>query len=205
MLIEHVGRRPRIHPTATIAPGAIISGDVAIGENTCVLHGAVITSQGGSVTIGRNCVVMEHAIVRATKRHAVTIGMNCLIGPNCHVTGATIEANVFLATGSAIFNGAVIRERASVRIHGVVHVNTTLVEDSVVPIGWIAVGSPAEIRPPNQHDEIWAVQRQLDFPGTVFGLERAKPGDSLMPEAMERYCHALAAHRDDVILTDDKR
>jgi carbonic anhydrase/acetyltransferase-like protein (isoleucine patch superfamily) len=202
MLVEHLGRRPKIHPTAVIAPGAIISGDVTIGEETCVLHGAVITSQGGAVTIGRHCVVMENAIVRATARQATTIGKNCLIGPNCHVTGATIEDNVFLATGSAVFNGAVLRERAAVRIHGVVHVNTTLMEDSVVPIGWIAVGSPAEIRPPNQHDEIWAIQQQLDFPGTVFGLKRAQPGESVMPEAMRRYCHALATHHDDVIIEE---
>jgi carbonic anhydrase/acetyltransferase-like protein (isoleucine patch superfamily) len=202
MLIQHSGRRPKIHPTATVAPGAIISGDVTIGEGACILHGAIITSQGGSVTIGRHCVVMEHAVVRATKRHAATIGKNCLVGPNAHVTGATIEDNVFLATGSAIFNGALIRERSTVRIHGVVHVNTTLVEDSVVPIGWIAVGSPAEIRPPNEHDEIWAIQQQLNFPGTVFGLERREKGESMMPEAMERYCHSLAAHREDVIIDE---
>jgi carbonic anhydrase/acetyltransferase-like protein (isoleucine patch superfamily) len=198
MLFQHLGRRPRIHPTVTIAAGAIVSGDVTIGEGTCVLHGAVITSQGGAVTIGRDCVVMEHAVVRATGRHAVDIGNNCLVGPNCHVTGATIEDNVFLATGSAIFNGAVVRERSTVRIHGVVHVNTTLKKDSVVPIGWIAVGSPAEIRPPNEHDEIWAIQQQLDFPGTVFGMQRPAPGETLMPEAMPRYCHALSRHRDDV-------
>jgi carbonic anhydrase/acetyltransferase-like protein (isoleucine patch superfamily) len=202
MLVQHSGRRPKIHPDATVAPGAIISGDVSIGEGTCVLHGAVITSQGGSVTIGRHCVIMEHAVVRATKRHATTIGMNCLIGPNAHVTGATIEDNVFLATGCAIFNGALIRERASVRIHGVVHVNSTLGQDSVVPIGWIAVGSPAEIRPPNEHDEIWAVQQQLNFPGTVFGLERPKKGESMMPAAMERYCQGLSAHRDDIVLDE---
>jgi carbonic anhydrase/acetyltransferase-like protein (isoleucine patch superfamily) len=202
MLIEHAGRRPKIHASATIARGAIVSGDVTIGENTCVLHGAVITSQGGAVTIGSNCVVMEHAVIRASKRHAVTIGKNCLVGPNCHVTGATIEHNVFLATGSAIFNGAVVRQRATVRIHGVVHVNTTLPEDSVVPIGWIAVGSPAEIRAPNEHDEIWAIQRQLDFPGTVFGMKRAEKGESMMPEAMERYCQALAHHKDDVVIEE---
>jgi hypothetical protein len=71
-----------------------------------------------------------------------------------------------------------------------------------VPIGWIAVGSPAEIRPPNEHDEIWAVQQHLDFPRTVFGMKRAEPGETNMPEAMPRYCHALAKHRDDIEVED---
>ena len=173
MLIKHKGRRPKIHPSATIAPSAVISGDVNIGEGTCVLHGAVITSQGGSVTIGKHCVVMENAVIRASKRHATAIGKNCLIGPGSHVTGATLEDCVFIATGSAVFNGALVRERSTVRIHGVVHVNSTLPEDSTVPIGWIAVGSPAEIRPPNEHDEIWAVQQTAGFSrAPCGGLER---------------------------------
>ena len=200
MQIEHRGLRPTIHPTAVIAPGAIISGNVAIGENTAVLHGAVITAEGGAVAIGANCVIMEHAVVRGTKRHPARIGNNCLVGPNGYVSGATIEDNVFLATGTATFNGARIGARSTVRIHGVVHVNTVLPEESTVPIGWIAVGDPAEIHPPGEHDAIWAVQQKLDFPNTVFGLERASTGGTCMPEAMRRYTRALQAHRDDVEL-----
>ena len=64
----------------------------------------------------------------------------------------------------------------------------------------IAVGNPAEIRPPNEHDEIWAVQETLDFPGTVFGLARPAPGASLMPEMTRRYARALAHHKDDRII-----
>jgi hypothetical protein len=54
-------------------------------------------------------------------------------------------------------------------IHGVVHVNTVVPPGEMVPIGWIAVGDPARIFPPGQHDQIWAIQESLDFPGTVYG------------------------------------
>lgn len=202
MKIEHRGQKPRVHPSATVAAGAIVSGDVTVGENTCILAGAVVTAHGGRVVIGANCVVMEQAVVRGTKRHPATIGDNCLVGPHGYVTGATIEDNVFLATGSAVFNGAVVKTRAEVRIHGVVHVNTVLEEDATVPIGWVAVGRPAEVRPPNEHDQIWRIQQMLDFPGTVFGVGRAEPGGTNMPEFMRKYCRALAAHGDDVIVGD---
>jgi hypothetical protein len=68
-----------------------------------------------------------------------------------------------------------------------------------VPIGWIAVGDPAELFPPERHGEIWAIQEQLDFPGTVFGLPRAA-ADELMPEAMRRYAEHFGRHRGDRIL-----
>jgi hypothetical protein len=80
-----------------------------------------------------------------------------------------------------------------VRIHGVVHVNTALSAGTVVPIGWIAVGSPARILSAEQHETIWAIQRELDFPGTVYGVPRDTPAS----ERMSRQAAWYAAHLSD--------
>jgi hypothetical protein len=72
-----------------------------------------------------------------------------------------------------------------------------------VPIGWVAVGDPARILPPDRHDEIWAVQAALDFPGVVFGLKRPAAGETIMPELTRRYARFLAGHRDDASAEDD--
>jgi hypothetical protein len=50
---------------------------------------------------------------------------------------------------------------------------------------------------PDRHEEIWAIQRELDFPGTVYGEPR---GDDLMARVMPRQTAWLAAHRDDRVL-----
>ena len=200
MLLEHQGRRPRIHPTAYIAPTATVCGDVTVGAESRVLFGAVLVAEGGPVTIGRHCIVMEQAVVRGTARHPAGLGDHVLVGPHAHLTGCTVEECVFVATGASVFNGARLGARAEVRINGVVHVNTALAADATVPIGWVAVGDPAQILPPGEHERIWAVQKPLDFPGTVFGLERPPEGRSLMPELTRRYARALAAHRGDHIL-----
>ncbi|GAA2654670.1 hypothetical protein [Nonomuraea recticatena] len=63
-----------------------------------------------------------------------------------------------------------------------------------------AEGDPAELFPPDRHERIWAVQRELDFPGCVFGLPRAADGESIMPEVSRRYGRALDRHRTDRIL-----
>ena len=129
MLVEHLGQSPRIHPDAVIAPGAVVSGDVTIGADCQVLHGAVIG------------------------------------------------------------------DRSEVRINAVVHLRTVLPPESTVPIAWVAVGDPAELFPPDAHDEIWARQSQLDFPGYVFGLDRSTP--DLMVQLTERYARHLSRHADD--------
>jgi carbonic anhydrase/acetyltransferase-like protein (isoleucine patch superfamily) len=195
MQFEHIGASPRIHPDAVVAATAVISGDVTIGAGCQVLHGAVITAEGGPITLGEYVIVMENALIRATSANPVHIGDHVLVGPMASISGATIADEVFLATGTRIFNGARIGERSEVRINAVVHLRTTLPADSVVPIGWVAVGDPLVVLPPERHAEIWAAQRELDFPGYVFGLDRETP--DLMVQLTERYGTSLARHASD--------
>jgi gamma-carbonic anhydrase len=197
MLVEHRGARPTVHPTAWIAPTAVVSGDVRIGADARVLWNAVVSAEDGMVEVGARCVVMEQALVRGRARHPVTVGDDVLIGPHAHINGARIGAQAFIATGAALFPGARVGARAEVRIHGVVHVNSALPDGGLVPIGWVAVGDPAEVLPPDRHDEIWAIQRELDFPGTVYGEPR---GDDLMARVMPRQTAWLSAHRDDRVI-----
>ena len=195
MRFEHLGAEPRIHPEAVIAPTAVVSGDVTIGAGCQVLHGAVITAEGGPVTLGAHVIVMENALIRASATHPVHIGGHVLVGPMASISGATVADEVFLATGTRIFNGARIGTRSEVRINAVVHLRTVLPPESVVPIGWVAVGDPAQVLPPDRHEEIWALQHDLDFPGYVFGLDRETP--DLMTQLTERYASSLARHADD--------
>lgn len=199
MLLEHRGERPQIHETAYVAPTATVCGDVTIGEESCVLFGAVITSEGGPVYVGDRCIVMEQAVLRGTPRHPLDVGDDALVGPRAYLSGCTVGAASFLATGSTVFNGATVGTGTEVRVNGTVHVGTTLPEGSTVPIGWVAVGDPVEVLPPGDHDRIWACQEPMDFPGTVFGLDR-EPTATLMPKVAARYVRSLRRHDDDVEL-----
>jgi carbonic anhydrase/acetyltransferase-like protein (isoleucine patch superfamily) len=192
MLIGHHGKRPKIDPAAWVAPDATICGDVTIGPGARILHGArIIGEGGGAICIGRCCIVMENAAVRGSPRHSCLIGDYCLIGPNAHVNGAELENEVFVATGAAIFHGARVGHGSEVRVHATVHLRTRLDPGSTVPIGWVAVGDPAGILPPDRHDDIWAAQESLNFPDWVYGFERATP--DLMRYVTERLSDTLGS------------
>ncbi|WP_119270223.1 gamma carbonic anhydrase family protein [Taklimakanibacter deserti] len=196
MLIEHAGKSPQVDPSAWVAPDATICGDVTVGPGARVMHGARIVGEGGgTITIGQYCIVMENAVVRASPRHPCSIGDHCLIGPNAHVTGAVLGAQVFVATGAAIFHGAQVGAGSEIRVHAIVHLRTRLEAGAMVPIGWVAVGDPAKILSPDRHDEIWAVQKPLNFPEWVYGLDRNTP--DLMVEVTRRLSGALAGHAHD--------
>lgn len=193
MLIEHRGAQPRVDASAYVAPNAVLSGAVIVGPHASLLFGVVLTDDGGPIEIGPECVIMEHAVIRGTPRHPTRLGRSVLVGPHAHLTGCVVEDDAFLATGVTVFNGATIGRGAEVRVNGVVQINTEVPPDTTVPIGWVAVGRPAQCFPPGEHDRIWAVQARMDFPGTVWGVDRSvAPG-----EITRRYARALARHHAD--------
>lgn len=198
MLLEHRGRRPVVPESAYVAPSAVLCGAVVLGEGCRVLHGAVLTAENGEVRLGTNCVVMENALVRGRADHPALIGDAVLIGPHSHVNGATVEDEVFLATGAALFPGSVAGAGSELRINSVLHVNSRLEPGTVLPIGWIGAGDPAELFSPERHEELWAVQEPLDFPGTVYGVPRGTPMRDIMARQSEYY----GSHQEDRLIED---
>jgi carbonic anhydrase/acetyltransferase-like protein (isoleucine patch superfamily) len=177
-----------IHPSAWVAPTAVVTGDVSLGPGARVLSGAVLDGGRGAIEVGADVVIMEHALVRGRPGHPVSIGDAVLVGPHTHLNGTTVEDEVFVATGVSMFPGSVAGTGSELRINSVLHVNSRLAPRTVVPIGWIAAGDPAQLFSPDRHDELWAVQEPLDFPGTVYGVPRG----TSMREIMRRQSAAFS-------------
>ena len=124
-----------------------------------------------------------------------------LVGPNSHVTGATIGNRVFVATGSAVFNGAVLEEGTVVAINAVVHIGTKCPPGTLVPISHIAFGDPARIVSPSDAPSIHKEIAELGFTKLVFDFEAKSLVDpSVIEELCHRYSRALSRHRDDTIV-----
>ena len=102
MLIEHRGRVPQVHPSAYVAPTAVICGAVHIGPDARVLFGAVLSAEDGEIAIGARSIVMENAVIRGRARHPAVIGDDVLVGPHAHVNGARVGDGCFLATAPGI-------------------------------------------------------------------------------------------------------
>jgi carbonic anhydrase/acetyltransferase-like protein (isoleucine patch superfamily) len=200
MLLSHKGENPKVSASSRIAPNAVICGDVTIGSNCSIGFGCVLVAESGPIFIGDNCVVMDTAVLRGVRDASFTIGNNVLIGPRAYLSGCSIEDDVFLATGATVFNKAKVGKGSEVRVNGLVHLRTVLPPHSMVPIGWVAVGDPATILPSSEHDRIWSIQKALDFPRVVFGVDRPPPGETIMPNVVPRYSRSLQSHKSDEVL-----
>jgi carbonic anhydrase/acetyltransferase-like protein (isoleucine patch superfamily) len=200
----HAGSgRPLVHPSAEIAASAIIEGDVSIGAGSCIMHGAKILSQGGPVEIGAECIVMENAVVRGTAAHPCRVGDRVLIGPHAHVSGAQIGDAVFVATGAVVMNNAKLGSGTVVQIHAVVHINTDCPPNTVVPIGHVAIGTPAQVM---TAEAFAAMSGDMGFTRTVFGFDSAGWSNAAATaEICRRYSRALTQRRASADAPNKKR
>jgi len=201
MWLRHRDAEPSIDPSAYVAPSAVLSGDVRIGADSRVLHGAVLTADGGPVQVGASCVIMEQAVLRGTRPNPLIIGDHVLVGPHAYLTGCEIADEVFIATGAMVFNGARMGRASRVGLGGSVHIGTKVADEQNVPIGWIAVGDPAQVYPPGDAEPIMdGLRDQGGFLPYVFGVEDTGDRGELMRTTMSRYVKALGRHRDDTEL-----
>ena len=201
MLIEHEERRPLVHPDAYVAPTAVLSGDVRVGARTRVLFGAVLTDDGGPVEVGTDCVIMEYAVIRGAPRNPARLGRHVLLGPHSYVSGAVLSDEVFVASGAMIFNGARLGRASSVALGGAVHIGCRLPDEARVPIGWVAVGDPAQIYSPDDVEQIREGLTEMGgfFP-YVFGTDPDLDRSDTMRIALDRYTAALGRHRRDIVI-----
>lgn len=111
-----------IHPTAFIAPGAAIMGDVTLGEHASVWYAAVVRGDMAPIVIGAETNLQDGTIVHVDEGVPCTVGRRvgvghrvilhgCTVGDECLIgMGSVLLNNVRIGSGSVVAAGAVIPE-----------------------------------------------------------------------------------------------
>jgi len=84
-LFSFEGKSPSVHPTAFIAPTAVLVGDVTVEENASVWYNAVLRADFNPIVVRRGANVQDCAVVHVTPRQGTEVGVGATIGHNCTV------------------------------------------------------------------------------------------------------------------------
>jgi carbonic anhydrase/acetyltransferase-like protein (isoleucine patch superfamily) len=141
-LFSFEGKHPRVHPSAFIAPTAVLVGDVTIEENASVWYNAVLRADFGPIVIRRGANVQDCAVVHVTPVNAVEVGPGATIGHTCVVHGAVLDEEALVGNGATVLDGAHIGAGAMVGAGALVTPGTE------IPAGMLALGAPARVRGP---------------------------------------------------------
>ncbi len=88
------GVSPRISPEAYVAPGAVLVGDVSVGEASSIWFNAVLRADHDSIRVGRFTSIQDNCTVHVDEGEPAAIGDYVTIGHGAVVHAATIEREV---------------------------------------------------------------------------------------------------------------
>lgn len=108
------GKVPMIHPSAFIAPGCRIIGDVEIGEDASIWYNCVVRADVNAIRIGARTNIQDGTVVHCDSDKdgsggfPTIIGADVLIGHMAMIHGCTLHDRAFVGLGTIVMDGCVV-------------------------------------------------------------------------------------------------
>ena len=129
----------RADPTAFVAPGVVIVGEVTLGPRSSVWFGAVLRGDMDAITLGEESNIQDNSVVHVDTGVPVRIGKRVVIGHRAVIHGATVEDDCLIGMGSILLN------RCRIGAGSLVAAGALVSEDKVIPPGSLVVGVPGKV------------------------------------------------------------
>ena len=136
---ERLKRGPRIQPSAFVAPGAVVVGDVTLADESSVWYGAVLRGDINRIIIGAQTNVQDGAIIHLADAYPAIVGERVTVGHGAIVHACNINDEVLIGMGAIVLDGAEIGARS------IIGANALVTGKMHIPPGSLVVGSPAKI------------------------------------------------------------
>lgn len=152
-------KKPNISKDAFIAKETVIIGDVSIEEESTILFFSVLRAEGNnSIRIGKRSNIQENCTLHVDEDDSVDIGDGVTIGHNCIIHGCTIGDGSLIGMGSVVMNGAKIGKRC------LIGAGSLVTENTEIPDGMLALGSPARVkRPLTQEEFVYIADSEAEY------------------------------------------
>jgi carbonic anhydrase/acetyltransferase-like protein (isoleucine patch superfamily) len=131
--------RPQIDPSAFLAQGAIVRGDVRIGPRASVWFYAVLRGDEGPIVVGEGSNIQDNAVLHSDLGSGVEIGRWVSVGHGAVVRGAQVGDDTMIGMNATIMTGAVIGAQSIVGAGSFVPLGAKF------PAGSMIVGMPARV------------------------------------------------------------
>ncbi len=118
-----------------IAPGAMVTGDVTLGDGVNIWYNAVLRGDEGAISVGADTNIQDCAVLH----EETVVGAGCTIGHSAVIHGCTIGDNTLIGMGATVLNGAVIGNNC------IVGAGALVTGKMNAPDGSMILGSPAKI------------------------------------------------------------
>lgn len=141
-IIAFGGKTPRVHPTAFVAPTAVLIGDVEVGAESSIWFGAVLRGDHADhgIRIGARVSIQDNCVLHVSGRGPTIVEDDATIGHGAAFESVVVGRSALVGMNAVLLHGAVIGEAALVAALSVVP------EGMAVPARMLVAGAPAKVR-----------------------------------------------------------
>jgi carbonic anhydrase/acetyltransferase-like protein (isoleucine patch superfamily) len=139
------GNTPRVDPSAFVAPGAQLIGDVEIGPGASIWYNCVLRGDVNRIRVGARTNIQDGSVIHVDSPkagdphgHRTIIGEDVLIGHLAMVHGCVLEDRAFVGLGSIVMDGCRIESEAMLAA------GAMLTPGKVIPSRQLWAGRPAK-------------------------------------------------------------
>ena len=122
-----------------IARGAVVVGDVTIGDHSSVWYNAVLRGDINRIVVGHHTNIQDNAVLHLADDYPCVVGDYVTVGHSAIVHACTVGDEVLIGMGATILDGAVIGEQS------LIGANALVTQSSQIPSGSLVLGSPARV------------------------------------------------------------
>lgn len=128
-----------VHPSAWVAPGAVVRGEVHLRENSSVWFNAVLRGDTEPITVGAGSNIQDLCMLHADPGFPTTVGEHVTVGHRVILHGATIGDYVLVGMGAIVLNGVTVGE------YSIIGAGALLTQNKTFPARSLILGSPARV------------------------------------------------------------
>lgn len=129
----------KISQSAMLLKGAVVNGDVEIGDNCSVWFNAVIRGDVSPIKIGKCSNIQDCCVLHTDIDYPLVIGDNVTVGHSAILHGCTVDDNVIIGMGAIVLNGAKIGKNC------IIGAGSLVTQDKIIPEGSVVMGSPGAV------------------------------------------------------------
>src|ERR1051326_5535227 len=138
-LSTFLARQPSLGPAVYIAPGAVVVGDVRLGECASVWYNAVLRGDINYIEVGHHSNVQDNCVLHLADEYPCLIGNYVTMGHGAIVHACKVGNEVLVGMGAIILDGAVIGDQC------IIGAGALVTQGQEIPAGSMVLGSPATI------------------------------------------------------------
>ncbi len=128
-----------IDPSAYIAQGSIVIGDVSIGKESSIWYNCVIRGDIAPIRIGDQTNIQDISVVHVDENMPCIIGSRVSVGHRAILHACTVEDECLIGMGAVLLSGV------HVGTGSVVGAGAVLTPNTIVPAGSLVLGFPAKV------------------------------------------------------------